>query len=168
MHQVINNLLEEKDFLHIQSVLMSPNFPWYFQDSVAEQGQEILPDFYFSHLLYNTDTCEQSPFFNLCQPIIEKAGIDNLFRAKANLYPNVGRVVENMPHIDFPFEHIGAIFYLNTNDGVTILTDEGEDVRIESIANRLLIFDASKLHQSTHCTDEKVRLNINFNCRNIQ
>jgi hypothetical protein len=167
MHQVINNLLDEQEFLEIQRVMTSPMFPWYYQDSVAEKGQEDHPDFYFSHLLYNTDTKEQSPFFKVCEPILKKAKIEGLFRAKANLYPNLGRVVENLPHIDFPFEHLGAIFYLNTNDGVTILTHEGKDVRIESIANRLLIFDASKEHQSTHCTDKKVRLNINFNFWNI-
>ena len=35
--------------------------------------------------------------------------------------------------------------------------------KIESIENRLVIFDSKKLHASTYCTNKKVRVNINFN-----
>ena len=51
---------------------------------------------------------------------------------------------------------------LNTNNGKTILNDE---VEIDSIANRLLVFDGDIPHCSTTCTDEKVRLNVNVNVR---
>ena len=52
------------------------------------------------------------------------------------------------------------IFFVNSNDGFTILDD---DTMIESVENRILFFDSSKLHNSTNCTNEKVRVNINFN-----
>ena len=163
MYTIIDNLLSSDELREVQYHFESSHFPWFFQSSVAESGQDNYPEFYFSHLLYNTDTREKSTFFDLCTPILEKARIKEVFRAKANLYPNLGKPIENLPHIDFPFEHFGAIFYINTNNGVTILTHEEDNVKIESIENRLLIFDASKAHQSTHCTDSKVRLNINFN-----
>jgi len=35
--------------------------------------------------------------------------------------------------------------------------------KVESVENRLLLFDPSETHNSTSCTDEKVRVNINFN-----
>ena len=63
-------------------------------------------------------------------------------------------------HVDYPFPHKGAIFYLNTNNGLTILEDK---VEVESIENRLLLFDSSKQHKSTTCTDDKCRINVNFN-----
>lgn len=168
MYKIIDNLLSNNELREVQHYFESAHFPWYFQSSVAESGQDDNPEFYFSHLLYNTDTKEKSTFFELCNPIIKQAEIKNIFRVKANLYPNLGKPIENLPHIDFPFEHLGAIFYINTNNGVTILTHEEEKVRIDSIENRLLIFDASKPHQSTHCTDAKIRLNINFNFWNSQ
>ena len=52
------------------------------------------------------------------------------------------------------------MFYLNDNDGVTVLNDGTE---VESVANRLLLFDASKPHHSTTCTDADRRVNLNFN-----
>ena len=38
-----------------------------------------------------------------------------------------------------------------------------DGTKIDSIANRALLFDPSKLHSSTSCTDDKVRLNMNIN-----
>ena len=63
-------------------------------------------------------------------------------------------------HSDFPFDHNGAVFYLNTNNGYTKLHD---GTRVCSKENRLLLFDAKLPHCSTNCTDQKIRLNINLN-----
>ena len=49
---------------------------------------------------------------------------------------------------------------MNTCNGFTILDD---GTKIDSIENRALLFDPSKLHHSTTCTDEKVRINIILN-----
>ena len=60
----------------------------------------------------------------------------------------------------FEYRHKSAILYINTNNGLTVLEDGTE---CESVANRLLLFDASKPHHSTTCTDQKRRVNINMN-----
>ena len=49
---------------------------------------------------------------------------------------------------------------INTNNGFTILED-GE--KIETKENRMLLFDASKKHKSTTCTDNIYKCNIIFN-----
>ena len=53
-----------------------------------------------------------------------------------------------------------AIFYINTNNGLTVLEDGTE---IKSVANRLLLFNASEPHHSTTTSNENRRVNINFN-----
>jgi hypothetical protein len=63
-------------------------------------------------------------------------------------------------HRDFSFKHKGAIYCVNTNNGGTKLED---GTIIGSVANRLLLFDPSTLHDSTNCTDKKARINININ-----
>lgn len=84
----------------------------------------------------------------------------SLIRIKANLYPSTENIEYHDKHIDYDFEHRGAIFYLKTNNGYTIVED---DIKVESIANRILLFDPSKPHNSTTCTDDKCRVNVNFN-----
>ena len=83
-----------------------------------------------------------------------------MIRCKANLYTRTPEIIEHTMHTDFDFEHIGALFSLNTCDGYTLLED---GTKINSVANRMLIFDASKKHASTTCTNQNTRMNINFN-----
>jgi hypothetical protein len=37
------------------------------------------------------------------------------------------------------------------------------NLKVESVGNRMVMFDASKQHASTDCTNAKARVNINFN-----
>ena len=79
---------------------------------------------------------------------------------KANLYPSLNKIIEHGSHVDQNFKHNGFIYYLNTNNGYTKLSD---GTKIESIENRGLFFDSSLPHQSTNCTDQNIRINLNFN-----
>ena len=67
---------------------------------------------------------------------------------------------EHSKHFDYDFPNQGAIFYINDNDGYTMFDDK---VKVDSVGNRLVRFDASKLHASTDCTNAKARVNVNFN-----
>ena len=61
---------------------------------------------------------------------------------------------------ELDYDHKAMIYYLNTNNGYTILKD---GVKIKSIQNRALFFNPQEEHQSTTCTDLKCRMNININ-----
>ena len=53
-----------------------------------------------------------------------------------------------------------AIFYLNSNNGYTEFED---GTKVESVANRFVSFPSTLKHRGTSCTDENVRVVINFN-----
>ena len=84
----------------------------------------------------------------------------SLDRIKINFYPNTSELHEHDMHRDYAHTHKGALLSLNTCDGYTKLKD---GTKIDSVANRMLVLDSSELHCSTTCTDQPVRLNINFN-----
>jgi len=67
---------------------------------------------------------------------------------------------EHGQHVDYDFPSHAAIYSLNTCNGFTRLQD---GTKVDSIANRLLIFDGSEVHNSSTTTDQKGRYNINFN-----
>ena len=75
------------------------------------------------------------------------------------MYVNQGDLIIHDKHIDYPFTHNAAVLYVNDNDGYT----EIDNKKIESVANRVSIFDGSKEHNSTTCTDQKVRVVMSFN-----
>jgi hypothetical protein len=158
-YQILDNYLEEEKFIPLRNFLTADHFPWYFQNSVAKIDQENLDDYYFTHIIYDNHVPQSNAFSNFI-PLLEKIGINSLIRVKVNLYPNIGNFVINQPHIDYNFSHRGAVFYINTNNGFTILNNS---IEITSIENRILFFDPTKNHQSTHCTDSKARITVNIN-----
>lgn len=154
--QIKDSLLLKTDFKNIQETVMSNDFPFYFQNKVAFEGDK---NFYFTHELFH-ENGTKSKFFNLIIPLLNQLNISTLLRVKINCFPSTEKIIKYKEHTDFPFKHNGAIFYINTNNGHTILED---GTKIESVENRMLFFDPSKKHKSTNCTDAQYRMNINFN-----
>lgn len=70
------------------------------------------------------------------------------------------QIVKHGFHCDLKCKNYGFLYYINSNDGFTELSNS---VKIESIENRGLFFNASELHRSTSCTTPHGRININFN-----
>ena len=137
---------------------MGETFPWYFKDDVAYAGKHEV-HFFWAHMFY-IESKVISPYMELLDPLLKKLEIKALIRVRANLYSNQGKIIEHENHTDFPFKHKGALFSLNTCDGFTVLED---GTKIQSVANQILLFDASHPHHSSTCTNTKVRCNINVN-----
>jgi hypothetical protein len=160
-YKVIDNFLQEEDFNIIRDFLMGDEIEWHYQKSVTYKNLAKADDraFYFSHLFYYNPKIT-SAHIQILNPLIEKLDVKAFIRIKANLYPNLSGYNPSEPHVDYDYSHKGAIFYINTNDGCTLLND---GTKIESIANRILFFDPSEMHDSTYPTDTKIRVNINMN-----
>ena len=160
-YQIIDNFLSKEDHEKIKYVMMeSMEFPWFYHNTVSYEDRQE-EGYFFVHSLYkNYSPCSQ--YYPLVSPILEILKPKSLMRIKANLYPNISEKTENLNHTDFSFPHNSALYYLNSNNGCTILDDDGEYIEVESVENRLLIFEGHKLHRSQHCTDQKVRVNISF------
>jgi hypothetical protein len=159
-YKIIDNFLPKENFDIIKNLLFSTNFNWFYKPDVNTSGINS-PNmiFYFVHMLYNR--VPYSEAFNIINKnLLSFIEMKALIRVKANMYPNQHVKKENGFHIDYDFTHKGAIFYLNTNNGRTILDN---NIKIDSIENRILFFDPSIQHDSENCTDQKVRVNININ-----
>ncbi len=160
---VIDNYLPREQFEELKNIICSDNFqwPWYYNKFVDDREKgETHEHFCFNHLVYD-HYVQNSSFFEDFLPLINKINPNALIRVKVNAYPKNGdKIITHNSHIDYDFTHKGALFYLNTCNGKTILEDGTE---IDSVANRILFFDSSRPHQSTNCTDAKMRFNININ-----
>jgi hypothetical protein len=113
---------------------------------------------YFCHIFFMDQ--QKSKMYPVVKPILDKLNIASLKRVKANPYPKTEKIYAHGYHKDFIFPNKGAIFYINKNNGHTILN---KGVKIENKENRILLFNADELHTSTTCTDAFARINININ-----
>ena len=164
--KIINNFLDQESFLKLQyEILLSRNFPWYFQDMKDleyedKKNQIDLNQSQFTHVFY----VDHKPFsdrFDLIQPLFKKLKVNSLIRIKANLIPYSPKLYEGYFHTDNPFSCLSAIYYINTNNGYTRF--EKNNKKVESKENRIVIFDSKLKHRGTNTTNQKKRVVLNIN-----
>ncbi len=164
-YEARDNVLEPLDLANLD-VILSDQFPWFFNDAVVDRSSRLdsLNDFQFTHNFYKENQIS-SQFFQLIQPFFRVLDIACLLRVKANL--QMKTEVRFFPgfHVDQVMlrRTKSAVFYLNTNDGVTRMKIDGEMRDINTVRNRLLIFDNLIEHSGSTCTDQKYRCVLNFN-----
>ena len=159
--KIIENFLPEDTFKQIQGLLFSNDFPYFYNKLLNYKQTKEDKSSYFTHTLFSDDLgyiC--SNYYTHFRFITNMLDVKAVLRMKVNLYPRTDVIYEHSSHIDYEYEHKGFILSMNTCNGNTILDD---GTKIDSIENRALLFDPSKLHHSTTCTDEKSRINIIMN-----
>ena len=181
--KIEDNFLEQEKFDEIQ-LMLNPmadpnhdittlNFAWYFRyryyadpydDRDKDKGE--LDQFQFTHTFYD-DGVPQSPHMQQLQCFMELLQPIAIFSIRGNLLTRLPNIVENPFHTDMSFlqekrlkQWTTSIFYVNTNNGYTIFED---GTKVESVANRMLTFPANMRHTGTTCTDQQIRIVINFN-----
>ena len=169
--QVIDNFFHPLLFEEIQNrIVFNSHFPLYINTNVVSDDSEQYSlheenwNFYYIHLLYNKN-CPTSDFFREVSDLIlpkfnESCDMKSLIRMKVNFYPHTETLREHGQHRDATYSHKAAILSLNTCDGFTRMED---GTKIDSVANRLVIFDGINLHNSSTTTNAKGRYNININ-----
>ena len=158
-YTIKDNFLDPVDFEKIKNFVLGNKFPWFFEDNVAYTGKHNT-HFYWTHGVFRHGSGVVSPLCNILSTFLNKLEAKAFIRIKANLYSRDDKITEHEKHVDYNFKHKGALFSVNTCNGFTMLAD---GTKIESVENRLLLFDPSLPHHSSTCTDAKVRVNININ-----
>tara|TARA_B100000035_G_scaffold3645_1_gene3235 strand:- start:4469 stop:5008 length:540 start_codon:yes stop_codon:yes gene_type:complete len=173
--EVIDNFLPQEEFDRIAEVFTGQDFPWFVNQAkvmhVARmfdpelQAKEIYNWQMVNYLYGNGQPTSQ--MYEYVLPIIDKLQPRALIRIKANLNHHTDTLQEYAYHTDCgeygTNEFAGAttaILYFNTNDGYTKFSD---DVRVDSVANRLVRFPVNTPHSGTSTTDQKFRVVLNLN-----
>ena len=172
--KLIDNFLEEKEFNHLRDSMICKDYPfglqpsplpWFYND-IIDNPEEERSKFQFTHTFFD-DKQPRSGAFQEFAPIFKNiVGGCQLIRVKANLLTRTPTIVQNTFHTDFGVVNkekgnvFTSLFYINDNNGHTLFED---GTKVESVANRLITFPTDVSHTGTSCTDEKIRVVINFN-----
>ena len=154
--KIIDDFLPSDEFEKLKSVLMGEDFPWYYRNSLVERGDK---NFGLGHLFYDPFG-PASAYHNILNYTLQKLECKKIHRIKAGLNPRTLFHNENGYHTDGYDCSYTSILYMNTNNGWTHI--EGYD-RVESVSNRMVIFDPNLKHTGVTCTNEKRRVMINYN-----
>lgn len=182
----INNALAPHEFEELQKYIMGHEIPWYHYEHLTYPP--TLPEFnenhdkkrieetkklfskgmtkeqqmynhYMCHIVYINDKINSEFVFQKLKPLIDLINPITLIRIKINNYPQTPTVIHHQDHVDGNYKHKGALFYVNTNNGATVI----ENKEVASVENKLVLFDSSKIHHSTSTSDTSRRITINVN-----
>ena len=153
--EIIDNYLPDNVFNILQEELLSHKFPWYFNDHIV---QHTPTNYQFVHVFK-----PPSPFIDIIAPLLNKIKPKRIIRCKMNLRPITDEPSQSPYHVDQTKNpnHKIAIYYINTNNGYTIF--EHNKQKVESIANRLVMFHGSLVHAGCSTTNQKRRVVLNLN-----
>ena len=158
--KVYKNLLPKDQFKVLQDNLMSADFSWYYNQGVNTE-KDAVGVFQFTHCFYANDVIN-SNYFRLIKPVLDKINPLSLLRVKANLITKTDNHIEHGYHTDY--DNYGkittGILYVNTNDGYTKFKNKKI---VKSEENKYIEFDCGENHTGTSCTDQNIRVAINFN-----
>ena len=173
---VYDNFLSERHTKRLQGVMhgKSPlglggnrhvdGFQWYQSDGIV--SEDDVDKFQFIHPFY-VDPVNPSPAFGMITSVLMLLKPLTILKIRAKLLARTHEIEESDFHVDIMgtteeklSQMTTAIYYVNTNNGYTEFED---GTKVESVENRMVIFPSNIKHRGASCTDEKVRMVINFN-----
>ena len=158
-YSIIENFLGKQEHQSILDEMSSTYFPWFYNSSMTDYETDYG---FFSHTFYKEYKPNSDSFRKLIIPIVQKMNVKGLMEVRANFMTNKNKRYESEWHTDRKFDCKTAIYYVNTNNGYTIL-DKDEQINIPCKENSMLIFDSDILHKAVSQTDNERRIVINFN-----
>jgi hypothetical protein len=159
-YQVKDNFLDKESFYLIKNTLELENFNWFYRENMSKKNNDMC---YFTHSFYN-DNNIQSNFYDVLKPLLHKLKAISLIAIRANMTINKENSYESPWHVDYPYKNSKtAILYLTTCNAKTIIDIEKKKIEINSVENRVLIFDTNILHKFVSATNTKKRIVINLN-----
>ena len=181
--KIYDNCLPLDVFAKMNKVLLGPEFPWFYNDKIIEDNDQIKPpidgydtdDIYqFTHAFLQEvaqgGVASWSHTTEIIIPILNIINARAWTRVKGNLGHKESKHLVGGWHYDLtegenkpgnPYtDSFTAQLYMNTNNGYTLM-ETGD--RIESVENRLLLHPCNILHTGITQTDTKVRVVLNFN-----
>ena len=163
--KITDNFMPKDVFKEYQSNIYK--IPWTINPILTSNinVNSILCDeidnFRFTHEFYSGNKPVSEYYYKFIEQLLPHIKVRSLIRVKINANIKTEKIIKHGFHIDNNYiDSITSIYYINTNDGYTEFED---GTKVESIENRLITFPTTTYHCGTTCTNQSLRVLINFN-----
>ena len=161
--KIIDDFLSDHEWQRVKKSMTSANFSWNIASIVYPDERECdeLDNIQFVHLFFDVNDIKGIQENPILKFFTNKIKPFSVMRIKANVHSRTHKIIEHGLHMDFEHPEMEtAIYYVNTNNGYTKFED---GTKVESVANRMVLFPSVTKHGGTTCTDDRYRMVINFN-----
>ncbi len=165
-YQIIDNFLKKNFYEDLSHQLKSENIPWFFkkEDTLGIASNNKNNNGFFSFCYYNDFKPDHVLFENHIVPILKQLDIVSCIQVRANLTFRDIDHLESKYHNDNTSSNVTTgIFYLTTCNAKTVLKINNKELLVDSVENRLLLFNSQIKHKVIYQNDCHKRYVINFN-----
>ena len=157
--KIVDNFLDKDTFEELQFSVLSESMRWRYIHQI--NSLDFSKKGYFVHNIYVKNRPESDMYDWIEENFLSKfPEMISILRCRLVMYMGGEVLEEHATHIDYDFASTGALLYLNTNDGYTLLSD---GTKVKSVENRLLVHPSNQPHSSTNCTDTSRRVVLVLN-----
>lgn len=172
--KIINDFLKLDEFDKISSLVLSPFFPWYYQENISASHEFArLNDYGFSHVFFIDDKINSNYYKELetmLEKIKEVTNTSKILKIRGDLTVYSKEAHIHQVHKDSLDDHVVSILYLTDSCAETIIfqnTDSEQDLiemaRVYPKKNRLVTFQGKYYHTGKSPSDRNSRVLINVN-----
>jgi len=167
-YKIIDNFLTEQEYETLSNSILDKAFPWFWQESWTAESNDTP---YFYHSFYDKNLPLSSHYELIENLFLKKLNAEVTISCRANLTLNFP-ISYYSGHIDIRniTGNTTAVYYFDTTDAKTVFSHLGREIHVDSIKNRLLIFEGNTSHWLIGHTDDskprRVVLNLNYIERN--
>jgi hypothetical protein len=163
-YKIIDNFLDKNLYDTIKLYIQSDQIPWYLKQTDVLSDKKTKSNGFFNFCYYNNDRPDH-PFFDPhITPILKKLKSITCIQVRVNLVVRDIDTKESLYHTDVKSKNTTtAILYFTTCNAKTILNIDNKKIYVDSVENRILIFNSNILHKVKYQTDTHKRYVMNFN-----
>tara|TARA_R100001143_G_C3296813_1_gene103767 strand:+ start:49 stop:621 length:573 start_codon:yes stop_codon:yes gene_type:complete len=179
--KIIDNFLDKEVFKKLQAFLLSSQCAWFYNEKIVDYTQKSFKNPYPVSLVKGYEVTDAHQFTHTflrnqahwsdatphIEPLLSKINSRFWIRIKGNLSSIYSTPIVGGWHCDCETDEgtpwmdtITSIFYINTNNGSTLL-ENGK--KISCVENRLAIFPNHMAHTGVSQTDTKIKVTLNLN-----
>ena len=163
-HKVIDNFLKKEDYNYFSDFIKSTHVPWYYRPIDTPEGETKNKNGFFCFCFYNEHAPDDKSFYEFMPNFIRALNVESLIQIRANLTFRDIETVESSFHNDYYYDKsTTGIFYLTTCNAKTVLKYPKQNIYVESVENRMLLFPSKIKHRVLYQNDVHKRYVANFN-----
>jgi hypothetical protein len=163
MYKIIDNFLDKDFYEKVSNFIKSRDIPWFFIEQDTENSKN--KNGYYCCCFYNHNRPDHSAYHDLILPILSKLNFVAPIQVRSNLYFRDKDTIEGGFHVDYDSlpHSTTAILFLTKCNAKVVLKVKEEEIFVDNIENRIVIFNSQIKHKVIYQTDVHKRHVINFN-----
>lgn len=166
----IENFLPNSFHQEIKNLVSSDSFPWFFHDNCTDENSNIINNYGFSHLIFDSNRNFKSNYFDFFYPICYFINdINKVIRIRVGMQTKVSETTNHINQMHHDFNNLKndkiALYYVNDSDGDTVFFNNKKEefFRQKPKENLAILFNGDILHSSSHPKNNPYRIAININ-----